>query len=104
MAFGLTLTAAPSSEPVTVAQLKAHSRITLATEDTQLGMYITTARMNLEDWTGRSFVRQSWLLTIDDWIATPQWLRTGYPGWTYVPFTYRAVRPLLIPRPPLISV
>ena len=42
------------SEPITVAELKDHLRVTAADEDTYLGTLITAARQHIEDRTGRA--------------------------------------------------
>lgn len=44
-----------STEPVTVTEFKTYARFTLSDEDTLIGELITSARLRLEAFTGRSF-------------------------------------------------
>jgi len=55
-----------TSEPVSVAQVKTHLRISGVADDTLLGLYITAARQAAEDITKRALVNTKWELTIDD--------------------------------------
>ena len=49
---------APSSDPVTVDELKAHLRVTTDEEDATLASYITAAREYIERQTGRALGEQ----------------------------------------------
>jgi len=53
------VTVAPTSEPITLTELKAHLRITGTAEDTLLTDYIETARIMVEDITGRKLINQT---------------------------------------------
>lgn len=53
------LITAPTSEPVTVAELKAHLRVTSSADDTYLGAIITAAREYVEQQTGRALGAQT---------------------------------------------
>ena len=59
------LIVAPTVEPVTVDELKAHARITNDEEDTKLAGYITAAREHIEDVTGRALASQSREASLD---------------------------------------
>lgn len=61
----LALVTAPTEEPVTLAELKAWSRLDTDDEDDTLEALITTARQSAEEYTRRSFVTQTWKLTLD---------------------------------------
>ena len=52
-------------EPVTVAEAKAHERITAAAEDTLVRHWIQVARLWCEDYTRRAFLTQQRRLTLD---------------------------------------
>lgn len=57
----------PATEPVTVAEAKAHARIETDADDTLLGTYITGARELVEKLTGRALITQTWKLVLDAW-------------------------------------
>lgn len=80
--MGLTLTVAPGSEPVTLAEAKAHCRVDISDDDALLTALIVAVRQRAEALTGRALVTQQWKLTGE---AFP----TGALG---------------LPRPPLVSV
>lgn len=63
--YGLTLTSAPATEPVSLAEAKQHLRVDFADDDTLIGSLITAARMMCESQLNQSFVTQSWRLTLD---------------------------------------
>lgn len=56
---------APASEPVTLAELKAHLNIAATDEDELLAMLIVVARATVERLTGRLLMTQSWRVTLD---------------------------------------
>lgn len=64
--MGLTLITPPTSEPLTVAEFKSHSRIDISTDDALVGIYIKAARQAAENWTRRAFVTQTWDYTLPD--------------------------------------
>src|SRR5580704_438669 len=110
--YGLVQQTPPATEPITLAQLKAHLRIpsNVTTEDTTaLPMFITSARMQLESWTGRNFVSQSWILYLDDWSKWSnywQWFTAGsnfFPSAGQVPTSWWN-KPLQLPISPVQSV
>lgn len=61
------LTAPPLAEPVSLAEAKAHLRITHSEEDALLGALIASARRVAEARTGLCFVAQGWTLFRDAW-------------------------------------
>lgn len=79
---GLKLITTPSTEPVTVSELKTHLRIDSTTEDTYLGTLIQTAREDCEQFQNRAYITQTWELTLDGWAKFP----------------------IKLPRPELVSV
>lgn len=59
------LTTAPTVEPVTVDQLRMHSRISFADEDSVLAAYIKAAREMVETDLMRALCTQTWTLKLD---------------------------------------
>jgi len=69
MLFGmsLTLNTPPATEPVTLAEAKAHLKVDTADEDALIGSLVTAARARAEWHTGRALVTQGWTLWLDGW-------------------------------------
>lgn len=80
--MGLTVVTPPASEPVTLAEAKAHLRVDTGDDDALIGGLISAARRWCEDYTGRTFCT-----TVLDWTLD------CFGG-----------RLLSVPRPPLQSV
>lgn len=59
------LITAPSTEPVTVAEIKAHLRVTNSADDTYLGTLLAAAREYVEQQTGRALAEQTREYTAD---------------------------------------
>ena len=57
----------PASEPVTLAEAKAHLRVTHGEEDALIGALITSARRVAEAKTGLCFIAQGWTVFRDSW-------------------------------------
>lgn len=64
-AVKIVVTAAPATEPVTLAELKAQLRIDHTDEDTLLGTYIQAAREICESMTGRRMITRTEKLFLD---------------------------------------
>lgn len=89
----LTIATPPASEPVSLAQAKLHLRVDGSDEDALITSLIVTARKTCEQWSGRSFMAQTW----DLWLnAFPS--RSGRAASMAPPDA------ILLPRPPLVSV
>ena len=65
--MSLTLVSPPFSEPVTLAEAKAHLKLDIADDDVLIASLITAARARTEWHTGRALVSQSWTLRLDAW-------------------------------------
>lgn len=65
----LKLIAAPATEPVTLAEAKAHLRVDLSDDDDYITALIVAARWAAESATGRALMTQTWDLLLD---AFPQ--------------------------------
>lgn len=61
----LVISTSPTSEPVSLSDLKDHSYIDIADDDSLIDGYITAARMHLESETKRAFVTQTWKVYMD---------------------------------------
>jgi uncharacterized phiE125 gp8 family phage protein len=80
--WGLLLTEAATSEPVTLSEAKAHLRVDETADDAVIGAMISAARQMAENYTQRSIAEQSWTLSLD-----------GFPA-----------DAIVLPRPPAASV
>ena len=78
-----TLTTPPAEEPVTLAEIKDHLRVSGTAEDSLLTLYAQMAREAVEEETWRALMPQTWTLYL--------------PGWP-------ANGVIELPRPPLASV
>lgn len=80
----LSLVSGPQSEPLTVDDVKAQSRIDISDDDALILNYIEAAREFIErDYLSCALITQTWDLYLDDWPAGDS---------------------LYLPRPPLQSV
>jgi uncharacterized phiE125 gp8 family phage protein len=59
------LITAPATEPVTVAEAKAHLRVDSADDDALITALIVSARQGAEHITGRALMPQTWELALD---------------------------------------
>jgi uncharacterized phiE125 gp8 family phage protein len=60
-------TSPPATEPVTLAEAKAHLRVTHYDDDAYIGTLIKTARQSIEAQTGLGLISQAWSVFRDDW-------------------------------------
>ena len=65
----LKRTVAPTVEPITLAEAKAHCRVDASTDDTLIQGYITTAREWVEDYIDRALVTQQLVMKLDAFPA-----------------------------------
>lgn len=79
--MSLILAAAPGSEPVSLTEAKAHLRVSTLDDNTYINTLIVLARQEVERFTNRRLVRQTW-----------DWRLDAFPLW------------FLVPTPPLLSV
>lgn len=98
---GLSVSVAPSSEPLTTSQVKSHLRVEHSDDDTLIGTLIVAAREFVEEYTGRALMTQTLVLNVDafDELADPLWegTRTG-------PYLNYYKDYITIPKPPVVSV
>ena len=69
--MGAVLVQAPASEPVSLAEAKAHLRVDGSAEDTLISSLIITSRLHVEAALGLALVTQSWSLFLDAWPSGP---------------------------------
>lgn len=79
----LALTTAPAAEPVSVDDLRLHSRIDVVDDLTYLASLIAASRQWIEQYLGRQLITATWTMTLD-----------GFPADDVIE----------LPRPPLISI
>jgi uncharacterized phiE125 gp8 family phage protein len=60
-------TTPPATEPVSLAEAKAHLRVTQNDDDAYIGTLIKTARQSIEAQTGLGLISQGWSVFLDDW-------------------------------------
>lgn len=101
---GSVLVTAPTSEPVTAAELRAHLR-TDAVDFPDAGAYITDARQEIENQTGIAFITQSWRLALDRWPAGGEAWWDGVREMSITEL-YRSntLQSVTLPRWPLVSI
>lgn len=63
--YGLALITAPTIEPVSLDEAKAHVRFFSNDDDAAISRLITAARMSAERFMGRAILTQTWELTTD---------------------------------------
>lgn len=102
--LGLNLVTPPTSEPVSLDEMKEYLRQDHDAEDELITAFITAARITVEEWLRRALINQTWEMYLDYFPGSGQegiWsgVRQG---------TKRSVRDaedvLIMPRSPLSSV
>jgi uncharacterized phiE125 gp8 family phage protein len=88
--MSLSLVTAPATEPLTLAEVRAHLRVTVADEDDLLASLIVAAREYAETFTHRAFLAQTWDLQLD-----------GFPQCFS---TLDGAGSIWVPKAPLVSV
>lgn len=82
--MALVLTKAASVEPISLTEAKAHLRVSIDNDDTEITTLITVVRRDVEKYLHRALITQAWTYTMD-----------AFPG---------IGRAITVPLPPLISV
>jgi uncharacterized phiE125 gp8 family phage protein len=70
---GLTLVTAPTTEPITLTDIKDHLRIDtdIDSEVEEINSYISAARRWCEHFQNRAYISQTWDWALDEWPASP---------------------------------
>ena len=63
--MSLKLITPPTLQPLSLAEVKLHLRMSSADEDSLLNIYIAAAAQACEQYTGRAIMPQTWELTLD---------------------------------------
>lgn len=92
--FGLIEVTAPSVEPVTLIEAKAHLAVTHTDDDTMITSRIVSARRACESISQRSFITTAWKYTLERWpvcggarIVLPRPRLISVSGLTYLDTT-----------------
>lgn len=88
---------APSGEPISLDQAKAHLRVDTADQDDLIEALITAARERVEDETGRALITQTLEIALDYFVEPPDLRFVTLPYLT-------PAKAILLPRPPLIAL
>ncbi len=75
--FSLRITTGPSVEPVTVSEVKTHTRISGSDQDTLIAKWIKSGRELAESYQRRAFVEQTIEVSFDDFPLVPFHLPRG---------------------------
>ncbi len=99
----LTLITPPTIEPLDLASAKNYLRVEISDDDALIEDMISAARLECEHRTGRSFLNQTWRITLDYLPFTLGASPLGFALGAINPFN-RCDGSIQLPRPPLISV
>ena len=80
--MGLRLVTPAATDPITLAEAKAHLRVTASDDDAIISALIKSSTANAEEWLGRALIDQTWDLYLDEFPTAE----------------------IKIPKPPLIEV
>jgi uncharacterized phiE125 gp8 family phage protein len=67
MNYNLTLYTAPTTEPLTLDEVKSYLRIDTSDDDVYLWSLLTTARKFCESFQNRVYITQTWEVSFDNW-------------------------------------
>ena len=98
---GLTLVVPPSALPLSVADVRAHSRILQTAEDGLIAGYLASAVNSCEDKCRRAFMPQTWRLTLNMWPGRKPGVGYYEPSNIAEYWKYNRIE---IPKPPLVSI
>ena len=98
---GLSVTTAPTSEPITRDEAKSFLRVDISDDDTLIDNLIQSAREFCEEYTGRTLINTTYKLSLDGFVEDDIPIKEGLYQAPYMNF-YKRYIPLA--RPPLSSV
>jgi uncharacterized phiE125 gp8 family phage protein len=70
-----TIVTAPADTPVSLAEVKAHCRVSFSDDDTIMAIYIASAVASVEQFLQRKLINQTWKMFLDYW---PQKIETQF--------------------------
>ena len=70
--MSLTLITAPAIEPLTLADAKAHARVSVTDDDALITAFIQAARERCENMLGRALITQTWEKVLDQFPTAIQ--------------------------------
>jgi hypothetical protein len=100
---GSVLVTAPTSEPVSAAELRLHLR-TDATDFPDAGAYVTDARQDIENRSGLAFITQTWRVTLDRWPTGGEAWWDGVRDGAASELYGNSMRSVALPKWPLASI
>jgi hypothetical protein len=101
MFSGLQLVTAPTAACVSVADVKAHTRVTNDADDSLLVGYISAAERHAETITNRALMPQTWLYTLEHWPGRAKGVGFKLVGNVADFAKYDHFQ---VPKPPMVSV
>jgi uncharacterized phiE125 gp8 family phage protein len=112
--MSIQITTPTSTEPITLAEAKAHLRVDFTDDDVLIGALISAARQYAENITRRALITQQWKMTLDQFpapgmnVSSANWYG---PQWGNAPGPLSVARAdgrtgfeIYMPFPPLQSV
>jgi len=81
------LVTAAAKTPVTLAEVKAHCRVTFSDDDTALGIYLASAVATAEQFLQRKLITQTWKMFLDCWPSQITTLYGDLQSVTHVKYT-----------------
>jgi uncharacterized phiE125 gp8 family phage protein len=88
---------APATEPVTLAEAKAHLNVTDSVDDALITSLIPVARRWVENYLNRALITQTWIYARDDWPKGDEMALPGGKMLSLVGVTYRDTAGTVVP-------
>jgi hypothetical protein len=98
------ITVQPTTEPITLSEVKSALRITTTSEDALITQYIKDARVYAENYTGRKFITQTLVGYVDNFIGTRDNWFTGFREGSELELYAKGERKIVMDWTPVQSV
>lgn len=102
--MGLSLVAAPATEPISLTEAKSHLRVDHSSDDTLISALITMAREYVEAETNRALFTQTWDWFLDDFPPPAGNEKQCTDLLNLYGYDYPRFSIIEIPKPPLQSI